>query len=192
MAFAHRRWRFSERFGGLLVVGGTLVFAFPTLYASAFSGFYLSLMIVLWLLILRGISIEFRHHLKSPPWQQFWGATFGLGSSILALLFGVALGNVVRGVPVDQSGYFFLPLWTKFLPSGQAGIIDWYTLLVGAASFLTLAVHGSLWVVVKTDGSFQERTRLFSAKCWNALIPVVLLMAAASFTIQPHPVLSVP
>ena len=62
----------------LLVVGGSLVFAFPTLYASAFSGFYLSLMIVLWLLILRGISIEFRHHLESPQWQQFWGATFGL------------------------------------------------------------------------------------------------------------------
>jgi cytochrome bd ubiquinol oxidase subunit II len=170
----------------LLVVGGSLVFAFPTLYASAFSGFYLSLMIVLWLLILRGISIEFRHHLESPQWQQFWGATFGLGSSTLALLFGVALGNVVRGVPVDQSGYFFLPLWTNFLPSGQAGIIDWYTLLVGAASFLTLAVHGSLWVVIKTDGSFQERTRLFAARCWNALIPVMLLMTAASFAIQPH------
>ena len=170
----------------LLVVGGTLVFAFPTLYASAFSGFYLSLMIVLWLLILRGIAIEFRHHLGNPQWQQFWAAIFGLASSALALLFGVALGNVVRGVPVDQSGYFFLPLWTNFLPSGQAGIIDWYTLLVGAASFLTLAVHGSLWVVMKTDGTLQERTRLFAARCWTALMPLMLLMAAASFAIQPH------
>jgi cytochrome bd ubiquinol oxidase subunit II len=170
----------------LLVLGGTLVFAFPTLYASAFSGFYLSLMIVLWLLILRGIAIEFRHHLGNPQWQQFWGGIFGLASSALALLFGVALGNVVRGVPVDQSGYFFLPLWTNFLPSSQAGIIDWYTLLVGAASFLALAVHGSLWVVMKTDGTLQERTRLFAARCWTGLMPVMLVMTAASFAIQPH------
>src|ERR1700722_10425250 len=97
----------------LIAAGGTLLFAFPVLYASAFSGFYLSLMMVLWLLILRGISIEFRAHVDSPLWRPLWGTVFGLASAALALLFGVSLVNVVRGVPLDQSGYFFLPLWTN-------------------------------------------------------------------------------
>jgi hypothetical protein len=105
----------------LLAVGGTLFFAFPVLYASAFSGFYLSLMIVLWLLILPGISIEFRHHIDSPLWRPLWSNVFGLASAALALVFGVALGNVVRGVPLDQSGYFFLPFWTNLSPSGKVG-----------------------------------------------------------------------
>src|SRR5258705_8022700 len=134
----------------LVAVGGALFFAFPALYASAFSGFYLSLMIVLWLLILRGVSIEFRSHMDSAQWQQFWSTVFGFASAALALVFGMALGNVVRGVPLDQSGYFFLPLWTTFSPAGEVGIFDWYTLLVGVASLLALAVHGSLWVVLKT------------------------------------------
>src|SRR6266478_4335543 len=170
----------------LLASGGTLLFAFPVLYASAFSGFYLSLMIVLWLLILRGISIEFRPHVDSPLWRPFWSTVFGLASAALALVFGIALGNVVRGVPLDQSGYFFLPLWTHFSPSGEVGIIDWYTLLVGASSFLALAVHGSLWVVLKAEGSLQERSRSFGAKCWAGSVAIVLLMSGASFSIQPN------
>ena len=170
----------------LLAAGGTLLFAFPTLYASAFSGFYLSLMIVLWLLILRGISIEFRPHLDSPLWRPFWSTVFGLASTALPILFGIALGNVVRGVPLDQSGYFFLPLWTNLSPTGEVGIIDWYTLLVGATSLLALAVHCSLWVVLKTAGSLQERTRSFGAKCWAVLVAVTLLMSAVSFSIQPN------
>jgi cytochrome d ubiquinol oxidase subunit II len=170
----------------LLALGGTLFFAFPALYASAFSGFYLSLMIVLWLLILRGISIEFRSHVEGPLWQPLWSSVFGLTSAALALVLGVALGNVVRGVPLDQSGYFFLPFWTNLSPSGQVGIIDWYTLLVGIASFLALAVHGSLWVVLKTEGRLQELTRPFGAKCWAASIVITLLMSGASFSIQPN------
>jgi cytochrome bd ubiquinol oxidase subunit II len=124
--------------------------------------------------------------MDSPQWQHLWGTVFGLASAALAVVFGIALGNVVRGVPVDESGYFFLPLWTNFSPAGQVGIIDWYTLLVGAASFLALAVHGSLWVVVKTEGTLQARARLFGAKCWRASVPVMLLMTAASFSIQPN------
>jgi cytochrome d ubiquinol oxidase subunit II len=170
----------------LLAAGGTLLFAFPVLYASAFSGFYLSLMIVLWLLILRGISIEFRPHVDSPLWRPLWGTVFGLASAALALLFGIALGNVVRGVPLDQSGYFFLPLWTNLSPKGDVGIIDWYTLLVGTASLFALAEHGSLWVVLKTEGSFEERTRSFGAKCWPGYVAITVLMSVASFSIQPN------
>src|ERR1700744_3999876 len=94
----------------LLAAGGTLYFAFPALYASSFSGFYLPLMVVLWLLIVRGISIEFRNHVRSPLWPPVWDAGFSGASLLLAIFFGAALGNVVRGVPLDDSGYFFLPL----------------------------------------------------------------------------------
>jgi cytochrome bd ubiquinol oxidase subunit II len=163
-----------------------LFFAFPVLYASAFSGFYLSLMMVLWLLILRGISIEFRSHVDNPLWRPLWSAVFGLASATLALVFGVALGNIVRGVPLDRNGYFFLPFWTNLSPSGQVGIIDWYTLLVGVASFLALAVHGALWVVLKTDGDLQDRTRSFSAKCWVGSVAITPVMSVASFSIQPN------
>ena len=86
----------------LLAGGGTLYFAFPALYASSFSGFYLPLMIVLWLLILRGISIEFRNHIQSLVWQPLWDAVFAGASALLAIFFGAALGNVVRGVPLDR------------------------------------------------------------------------------------------
>src|SRR5919199_1228082 len=83
---------------------------------SGSSGFYLALMIVLWLLILRGIAIEFRNHIDNPLWKPAWDTVFGGASAVLAFVFGVALGNVVRGVPLDAQGYFFLPLWTNLVP----------------------------------------------------------------------------
>src|SRR5258707_9680718 len=137
----------------LIAGGGTLYFAFPALYSAAFSGFYLALMMVLWLLILRGIAIEFRNHIDSPVWKPFWDTVFGGASALLALVFGIALGNVVRGVPLDQAGFFFEPLW------GEAGIIDWYTLIVGLAAFCALAMHGCLWVALKTEGPLSDRSR---------------------------------
>src|ERR671927_1852652 len=82
----------------LIAAGGTLFFTFPLLYASSFSGFYLPLFIVLWLLMLRGLSIELRGHIADLMWASFWDAVFFLGSSLLAIFFGAALGNVVRGV----------------------------------------------------------------------------------------------
>src|SRR5512146_3513302 len=120
----------------LLAAGGTLYFAFPLLYASSFSGFYLPLMMVLWLLMLRGIAIEFRSHVESAIWKPFWDAIFCGASALLALFFGAALGNVIRGVPLDASGYFFEPLWTDFRLGKETGILDWYTVLVGLTSVL--------------------------------------------------------
>src|ERR1700760_2191515 len=98
----------------LLAAGGTLYFAFPQLYASGFSGFYLPLMMVLWLLMLRAIGIEFRIHSTSPVWRGFFDTIFSAGSVLLAIFYGAALGNVVRGVPLNAEGYFFLPLWTNW------------------------------------------------------------------------------
>ncbi len=170
----------------LLAGGGTLYFAFPALYSAAFSGFYLALMMVLWLLILRGISIEFRSHIASPLWGPFWDLVFGGSSALLALLFGAALGNVVRGVPLGSDGFFFLPLWTDFQPGTNAGIVDWYTLLIGAAAFVALTVHGCYWVVARTADDLQQRARSLASKTWWVVVAFTALITFASFQIQPH------
>ena len=153
----------------LIAGGGTLFFAFPLLYASSFSGFYLPLTMVLWLLILRGISIEFRSHVKGLLWSPFWDFVFCLSSALLAIFYGAALGNVVRGVPLDSSGYFFEALWTNFRFGSDAGILDWYTILVGLAAYFALAEHGALWVAHKTDGAIRQRAQRIARMGWWVL-----------------------
>ena len=170
----------------LLAGGGTLYFAFPALYASSFSGFYLPLMMVLWLLILRGIAIEFRNHVQSLVWQPLWDAVFSGSSGLLALFFGAALGNVVRGVPLDRSGEFFLPLWTDFSMGRDTGILDWYTLLVAVAAFLALTVHGALWVALKTEGELEQRARGLARRVWWGLAAAGGGITLCSFRVQPH------
>ena len=170
----------------LIAGGGTLYFAFPSLYASSFSGFYLPLMIVLWLLILRGIAVEFRNHLRSLVWQPLWDAVFAGSSALLAVFFGAALGNVVRGVPLDRSGEFFLPLWTDFTVGKNPGILDWYTILVALAAFLALTVHGALWVALKTEGEVEQRSRFLAMWVWWGLAASVALLTLCSFRVQPH------
>src|SRR6266481_5149076 len=160
----------------LIAAGGTLYFAFPLLYASSFSGFYLPLMIVLWLLILRGIGIEFRAHVRNPVWQNFFDAMFCGSSVLLAVFLGVALGNVVRGVPLDATGYFFEPLWTDFQLSSQPGILDWYTVLIGVLALVTLTAHGSLYVALKTDEDLSRRARGVALLCW----PVQFFLTCSS------------
>src|SRR5450432_420852 len=150
----------------LLAAGGTLYFAFPALYASAFSGFYLPLMMVLWLLILRGISIEFRSHLSDAAWGAFWDPIFCGSSALLAIFFGAALGNVVRGVPLDSAGDFFLPLWTNFLPGSNPGVLDWYTVLCGVTALAVLTLHGSAWLALKTEDAVHERAERLVDGVW--------------------------
>jgi cytochrome d ubiquinol oxidase subunit II len=170
----------------LLAAGGTLYFAFPALYASSFSGFYLPLMIVLWLLILRGISIEFRNHIESPVWHPLWDAVFAASSALLTIFFGAALGNVVRGVPLDRAGDFFLPLWTDFAAGPEAGILDWYTVLVAVAALLTLTVHGALWLSLKNRGALQARASAVASAAWWGVLAAVIVITIVSFRIQPH------
>ena len=170
----------------LLAAGGTLYFAFPALYASSFSGFYLPLMIVLWLLILRGISIEVRNHIESLVWHPLWDAVFAFSSALLAIFFGAALGNVVRGVPLDAFGEFFLPLWTNFSPGKDAGILDWYTILAAVTALLTLTVHGALWLALKNEGALERRARILASRCWWGVLGGVILITLASFRLQPQ------
>jgi len=170
----------------LIAGGGTLFFAFPVLYASSFSGFYLPLIIVLWLLMLRGLSIELRGHIGDPMWASFWDAAFFFGSSLLAVFFGAALGNVVRGVPLDEDGYFFQPLWTDFSPFSETpGILDWYTVLIGLLALTTLVVHGANFVAVKTEGALNTRSRRISRFFTYTTATLTVLATAATFWVSP-------
>lgn len=170
----------------LLAGGGTLYFAFPSLYAAGFSGFYLALMIVLWLLILRGISIEFRNHIRNSLWGPFWDVIFSGASALLAIFYGAALGNVVRGVPLNKDGFFFIPLWTDLRTGANPGIIDWYTVLTGVTALLVLVLHGSLWVTYKTAGDLQRRSRGIASIVFWVMCAGVLAISVASFAVQPH------
>ena len=169
----------------LLAAGGTLYFAFPQLYASSFSGFYLPLMMVLWLLMLRAVGIEFRVHSESHVWQGFFDVVFSVSSILLAVFFGAALGNVVRGVPLDATGYFFEPLWTDFKLGPQVGILDWYTVLIGVMALVTLTAHGSYYVALKTDADLGRRARGFALLCWPVQFFLTVSALVATYFIRP-------
>ena len=170
----------------LLAAGGALYFAFPLLYASSFSGFYLPLTIVLWLLMLRGAGVELRSHIDNPLWRTFFDFIFTVSSLLLAVFFGAAMGNVVRGVPLNSEGYFFEALWTDFRVGPQPGILDWYTVLTGVVGLVTLAVHGANWVSLKTEGEVNARARLVSSRGWWALAALTVLSLAATLYIRPQ------
>jgi cytochrome bd ubiquinol oxidase subunit II len=170
----------------LLAGGGTLYFAFPLLYASGFSGFYLPLMIVLWLLILRGIGIELRMHLESPVWRGFFDGCFAISSILLTIFFGAALGNVIRGVPLQKDGYFFLPLWTNWNVGPEPGVLDWYTVIAGVVALVALTLHGAHYVAMKTAGELNLRTRRIAAALWPVLVVVTIVSLVATLSIRPE------
>ena len=170
----------------LLAGGGTLFFAFPLLYASSFSGFYLPLNMVLWLLILRGIGIEFRMHLDNGIWRDFFDGLFSIGSLLLAIFFGAALGNVIRGVPLNADHYFFEPLWTDFLPGANAGVLDWYTVLAGALALIALTIHGTNYLAVKTEGELCRRCQATARNLWPLLAVLTVASCAATIVVRPR------
>ena len=171
----------------LIAAGGTLFFTFPVLYASSFSGFYLPLIIVLWLLMLRGVAVEIRSRIQDPVWTSFWDGLFFLGSAFLAFFFGAALGNVIRGVPLDSHGLFFEALWTDFNPySSNPGILDWYTILVGLLTLAVLTAHGANYIAVKTLGTLNARARRVSRLAWLATIVLAIPSTIVTFSVQPQ------
>lgn len=172
-------WDGNEVF--LLAAGGTLFVAFPKVLAAGLSGFYLAIFLVLWTLILRGIAIEFRSHHTHVLWRAAWDAVFGVASTVLPVLFGAALGNLLRGLPLDQDGWFTLPLFTDFTARGDVGILDWYTVLVGVFALLATVGHGASYLAWKTDGAVQARSRKMALWCYGAvgvLWPIVTLATA--------------
>lgn len=160
-------WDASEVW--LLAAGGALFVAFPRVLAAGLSGFYLAIFLVVWSLILRGIAIEFRSHVTEPLWRGFWDGLFMVASALLAVLFGTALGNVIRGVPLDGEGWFSLTLFTTFQPHAPAGILDWYTVATGVFALAVLAGHGALFLAWKTDGEVHERARRMAGALYAAV-----------------------
>jgi cytochrome d ubiquinol oxidase subunit II len=169
----------------LLAGGGTLFFAFPLLYASAFSGFYLPLMIVLWLLILRGVSLELRNHIEVGIWRALLDGLFGISSALLTIFFGAALANVLRGVPLQADGYFFLPLWTNWQPGVHPGILDWYTVIGGLVALVALTLHGALWLTIKTTGDLEQRARRVVTPLWLVLVALTIASLVATVAVRP-------
>jgi cytochrome bd ubiquinol oxidase subunit II len=169
----------------LIAAGGTLVLAFPALYAKSFSGFYLPLIMVLWLFMGRALGIEMRHHFKDRLWNPFWDAIFAVSSFLLALFFGVALGNLVRGVSLTPDGKFFAPLWTDFRVGEQTGILDWYTILVGLTAVAALACHGALWLQWRTEQQVRQRVSKAIPPLFVLLLVLWIGTLVASVAVQP-------
>jgi cytochrome d ubiquinol oxidase subunit II len=169
----------------LIASGGLLVFAFPRVYAVAFSGFYLPLILVLWLLVLRGLSIELRSHQPGVLWHHFFDRVFFLSSFLLALVLGVALGNVLRGVPIDASGYFSAPLFTDFSHQGELGALDWYTLTVGVFAVVALAAHGAMYLRWKTDGDVNARATRLAWGTWIGVAALAIAVTIETAVVRP-------
>jgi cytochrome d ubiquinol oxidase subunit II len=150
----------------LIAAGGTLFAFFPLVYAAAFSGFYLPFMVVLWLLMFRGIALELRGHLASDLWHQFFDVMFAAASVLLALLFGVALGNIIRGVPLGSSHYF---------EGTFTFLLNPYAVGVGLLAVAALALHGAAWVAMRVDGPVAER----ASRAVRLLAPLVVVLVAA-------------
>lgn len=154
----------------LIAAGGVLFAMFPAVYAASFSGFYLPFVVVLWLLMFRGVALELRNHMQSAIWHQFWDFAFSAASVLLIVLFGVALGNLLRGVPLDADGYF----------QGRfAFLLNPYALLVGVFAVAALSVHGAAFAAMRIDGELGARAaRFVRAGSWVVLILYVAVTAA--------------
>jgi len=169
----------------LVAFGGALVAVFPKLMGSAFAGYYLALMLILWGLILRGISLEVGGHINDRLWQVFWDFVFVLANFLLAILFGVAAGNLERGVPLDADGNFAMAFFTDFKTRGNVGLLDWYTVSVAIFVTLLLAAHGATYLTLKTDGPVHDRSARYAKQLWSVVVPVFFVISAESWMVRP-------
>ncbi len=159
----------------LLTAGGALFAAFPPVYATVFSGFYLALSLVLFSLIFRAVSFEFRHH--DPAWARVWDNAFFLGSALPSLLFGVAAGNIIRGIPLDAAGEFTGNFFTLLNP---------FSLLMGVMGLTMFLVQGSAWLAVKTTGGLYDRSVTTRGIMQKVFAGVVVLATVATFLLVPR------
>jgi len=169
----------------LLAGGGALFLAFPRTLAAGFSGFYMAMFLVVWTLILRGVSVEFRSHVQDSLWRAFWDLLFAVASILMPVLLGAALGNVIRGVPLDATGYFNIPLFTNFSTQNPVGILDWYTVLIGVFALVTITAHGSLFLAWKTEGPVQTRSLAAARPLWILVLVLWIVATVATRSVNP-------
>jgi cytochrome d ubiquinol oxidase subunit II len=161
----------------LLTGGGALFAAFPPVYATVFSGFYLALLVVLLGLIARAVSLEFRSKVENETWRKGWDWAFGLGSTVPALLFGVALGNVMRGIPMDAFGDFTGSFFTLLNP---------YSLVIGLTGLAMLLTHGGIFIQLKAYGKMEDEAKVWTHYAWIAYMVLFVLATILTFATQSH------
>lgn len=155
----------------LITAGGVTFAAFPTVYAVMFSSLYSALMLILFALIIRGVSFEFRHQVEDPRWKKVWDTCFFLGSALPAILFGVAFANIFKGLPIDQNGV----LQGNFLT-----LLNPYGLLGGALFLLLFLEHGALWLAIRSTGELQERSVQTATRIWPILAAAIIIFLIAT------------
>ncbi len=161
----------------LITGAGSLFAAFPRVYATVFSSFYLAFMLLLLALIFRAVSFEFRSQVDSPGWRRCWDWAFGLGSLVPALLYGVVAGNILRGIPLNSEGVF-----TGSFP----GLLNPYALLLGLLSLTMFTMHGAAYMTLKTDGELRERMRRWVTRAWIVFAALFILSTIATFFVSPY------
>lgn len=169
----------------LIAAGGTFLLAFPAVMAAAFAGFYLALWMVLWSFVLRGIAIEVGGHLDDELWRAGWDFIFAAASVLLAVLFGAALGNVIRGVPLGPSGRFSMSLFTHFGVRGQVGILDWYTLSTALFTTLLVAAHGAVYLAMTAHGVVRARAAVWARRLWAAAVVGLVIVSIETWVVRP-------
>jgi len=157
----------------LVTGGGALFAAFPEVYASVFSGFYVAIMLVIFVIIFRAVAIEFRSKNPSPRWRTAWDWAFSLSSLFIALIFGVALGNIILGVPLSADKEIYISFWELLNP---------YAILVGITTVALFTMHGAIYGVLKTEGELQQKlkswvnnTIIFFVICYVSTTMVTLI-----------------
>jgi cytochrome d ubiquinol oxidase subunit II len=161
----------------LVTGGGALFAAFPAVYATVFSGFYLAFMALLCALIFRAVAIEFRSKHRSLRWRAFWDRGFAVGSLGSALLLGVAMGNIAWGVPIDARGEF---------AGSFVGLLHPYALLMGITTVALFAMHGAIYLVLKTEGELQATVRRWVNPLIIAFILCYVILTLATLLYVPH------
>ena len=161
----------------LVTGGGALFAAFPNVYATVFSGFYLALMLLLASLIFRAVAIEFRSKQPMCWWRQMWDVSFSIGSIMSALLIGIALGNLAWGVPVDANGEFA----GTFL-----GLLKPYPLLMGVTTLALLMMHGAIYGALKTEGAFHDKLRDWAMRSIIFFVICAATTTMATLLYVPH------
>ncbi len=173
----------------LVTGGGALFAAFPEVYATVFSGFYLAFMLLLFALIFRAVAIEFRSKLEARWWRRMWDVSFSLASIVSSLLFGVAFGNVIWGIPLNAEREFV----GSFL-----GLLHPFALLVGVTTLALFLMHGAIYLTLKTEGALQDLVRgwinntiIFFVICYGITTMATLLyIPHMSQHMQAHPTFS--
>jgi len=155
----------------LLTAGGALFAAFPAVYATVFSGFYLALILLLVALIFRAVSLEFRSKLETAGWRRTWDVAFSVASFLPTVLFGVAIGNVLRGVPLDAAGDY---------RGGLAGLLNPFALTVGLLASSMFVMQGATWLSLKTEGLVHARSRRAALLAWPAFVVLWLVVTVFS------------